>query len=164
MYRLPAVAEMLITTLQLLWLASNSAAFAQSLCRCVYGESCWPTSQDFVALTSQLSQPLIYPVPTASACYPVSSPSGNCTNVRDNQFNGNWRADQSGSMETPNLESFTFSNGSISACYINTSLGIPCTQGSVPVVGVDAQSVSDIQAAVKFAVKHNLRVAVKNTG
>lgn len=57
-----------------------------------------------------------------------------------------------------------FNNGSISACYTNTTLGVPCTQGSVPVIGVDARSASDIQAAVKFAVKHNLRLAVKNTG
>jgi hypothetical protein len=45
-----------------------------------------------------------------------------------------------------------------------TTLGVPCTQGSVPVIGVDARSVGDIQAAVKFAVKHNLRLVVKNTG
>jgi hypothetical protein len=153
---------MLLTALQISWLVYN--AFASPQCRCVYGQSCWPSIQDFSALAFQLSQPLIYPVPTASECYPVSNPSGNCTNVQDNQFDGNWRSNRSGSMQTPNLESFTFDNGSISACYLNTSLGIPCTQGSVPVIGVDARSVSDIQVAVKFAVKHNLRLAVKNTG
>jgi hypothetical protein len=67
-------------------------------------------------------------------------------------------------MEWINFETFVFNNGSISACYTNTTLGVPCTQGSVPVIGVDARSASDIQAAVKFAVKHNLRLAVKNTG
>jgi hypothetical protein len=47
---------------------------------------------------------------------------------------------------------------------MNTTLGVPCEQGSVPIVGVDARSVGDIQAAVKFAVEHNLRLVVKNTG
>jgi hypothetical protein len=84
--------------------------------------------------------------------------------VQTNQFDGNWRADQSGALQYPNFESFIFNNGSISACYMNTTLGVPCQQGSVPVTGVDARSVSDIQAAVKFAVQHNLRLVVKNTG
>jgi hypothetical protein len=67
-------------------------------------------------------------------------------------------------MQDPNLESFIFDNGSISVCYVNTSLGVPCQQGSVPIVGVDARSVGDIQAAVKFAAQHNLRLVIKNTG
>jgi len=67
-------------------------------------------------------------------------------------------------MQHPNFESFIFDNGSISACYLNTTLGVPCQQGSVPIAGVDARSVGDIQAAVKFAVQHNLRLVVKSTG
>jgi hypothetical protein len=47
---------------------------------------------------------------------------------------------------------------------MNTSLGVPCDQGSVPIIGIDARSVGDIQAAVIFAVKHNLRLTIKNTG
>ena len=36
--------------------------------------------------------------------------------------------------------------------------------GSVPPVGVDARSGTDIQAAVNFANKHNLKLVVKSTG
>lgn len=133
-------------------------------CRCLYGQECWPSASDFSALSANLSQPLVHPVPPASACYPVSSPSGNCTDAQDNQFNGTWRADQPGSMDATNFESFIFKNGSISACYMNTSLGIQCEQGSVPIVAVDARSVSDIQHAVKFATTYNLRLVIKNTG
>jgi hypothetical protein len=67
-------------------------------------------------------------------------------------------------MDATNFESFIFKNGSISACYMNTSLGIQCEQGSVPIVAVDARSVSDIQHAVKFATTYNLRLVIKNTG
>ena len=67
-------------------------------------------------------------------------------------------------MQAPNFETFILKNGSIDACYLNTTLGSPCGQGSVPVVGVDARSVKDVQAAVAFASKHNLRLVVKNTG
>ncbi|KAI3596663.1 fad binding domain-containing protein [Moniliophthora roreri] len=93
-----------------------------------------------------------------------SSPSGNCTDVQIHSSNGNWRADQAGSMQSINFQSFVFRNGTISACYLDTSLGIPCGQGSIPPIGVDARSVEDVQAAVRFASEHNLRLVIKNTG
>jgi hypothetical protein len=150
--------------LQLSLLFSFVVDVTSSQCRCLYGQPCWPSQSEFSSLENQLSQPLIHPVPPASPCYPLSHPSGNCTDAQTNQFDGNWRSNQSGSMQSPNLETFVFDNGSISACYMNTTLGVPCGQGSVPNVGVDARSVGDIQAAVKFSVKNNLRLAVKNTG
>lgn len=137
---------------------------ARRSCRCLYGEPCWPSESDFKGLATQLSHPLIYPTPPESACYPAASPSGNCTDVLSNTLDGNWRADQAGSMQSINFETYTFSNGTISACYLNTSLGISCEQGSVPVIGVDAHTVEDVQAAVKFAHNHNLYLVVKNTG
>lgn len=145
-----------------------STAFArtvsQNQCRCVYGQECWPSVSDFSALASNLSQPLVYPVPSASACYPVSNPSGNCTDTQDNRSLDEWHVDRPGSMITKNFESYVFSNGTISACYMNTSLGYPCEQGNVPVIGVDARSIADVKYAVKFAATHNLRLVVKNTG
>ncbi|KAH7921690.1 FAD-binding domain-containing protein [Leucogyrophana mollusca] len=142
-----------------------SRAFAiSSNCRCVYSEECWPSSSEFSQLESELSQPLIYPRPTAAVCYPVEHPSGNCSGLANTWTDGNWRADQPGAMEAPNFETYTFQNGTIDACYTNTTLGVPCDQGSVPVIGVDARSPADIQAAVQFAVSHDLRLVVKNTG
>jgi FAD/FMN-containing dehydrogenase len=67
-------------------------------------------------------------------------------------------------MQLTNYEVFIFPNKTISACYINTTLGVPCGQGSVPPVGIDARSGSDIQAAVNFARERNLKVVVKSTG
>lgn len=134
-------------------------------CRCLYADpSCWPSSADFASLASQLSQALIYPVPPESACYPPSNPSGNCTEVLLNNSNSTWRSAQSGSMQAPNFETFIFTNDSISACYQNTTLGVPCQQGSVSPIGVDARNAEDIQAAVAFAEKWNLRVVIKGTG
>ena len=67
-------------------------------------------------------------------------------------------------MQNTNFETFIFHNGTISACYLNTTLGISCGQGSVPPVGVDARSERDVQAAVNFAKQYNLKLALKNTG
>jgi hypothetical protein len=145
-------------------LAQVPASGGGSDCRCLYGESCWPNEEHFSTLAAQLSQPLIRPVPPASACYPPGNPSDNCSDVEAHWYDGIWRSNQAGAYENINSESYTHQNGSISACYLNTTLGLPCEQGSVPPIGVDARTIEDVQAAVRFIDQHNLRFVVKNTG
>ncbi|KAI0361589.1 FAD-binding domain-containing protein [Trametes cingulata] len=142
----------------------TGAAVATSQCRCLFGDTCWPSPSAFSKLAKQVSQPLLRPVPPASPCYPISDPSGDCDAVHRLWTDASWRANQSGAMQGANFETFVFKNDTTSACFMNTSLDIPCTQGSVPVVGVDARTDADVQAAVKFAASHNLRLVVKSTG
>jgi hypothetical protein len=162
---LPSSKSISLTSMKAFWLISAaSLVLGKNTCRCLYGEQCWPKESDFSVLASQVSQPLLQPVPPESACYPTSRPSGNCAEVMNQTSSGVWRSDQAGSMQASNFETFIFGNGTISACYLNATLGFPCEQGSVPVVGVDARSTEDVQAAITFASKHNLRLVVKNTG
>ena len=141
-----------------------TSVFSDSIrdCRCTYGSKCWPSDSEFQTLAAQVSQPLIHPAPAATPCY--NPASGNCSDVRAHWYNGVWRSDQPGAAQHPNWATYTFSNGTTQACYLNTTLGVPCQQGSVPVIGVDARTPKDIQAAVKFAARHNLRLVIKNTG
>jgi hypothetical protein len=67
-------------------------------------------------------------------------------------------------MMAPNFETYISPNGTISACYLNATLGFPCEQGSVPPIGVDARTVEDVQLTVKFASDNNLRLVIKSTG
>jgi hypothetical protein len=138
-------------------------AVGKPKCRCLFGEDCWPRDSDFTMLASELSQPLVHPLPPESACYP-SANSAECLVAKNETVNDVWRSNQVGGMQSPNFETYIFKNGTIEGCYLNTTLGIPCKQGSVPPIGVDARTVQDIQAAVKFASKHNLRLVVKSTG
>ena len=131
-------------------------------CRCTFGSGCWPPDSEFRFLASKVSQPLIYPIPPAAPCYDPAA--GNCTDVRTGWYNSLWRSDQSGAAQHPNYETYTFPNGTIQGCYLNTTLGFPCQQGNVPVIGVDARAPSDVQEAVKFAGNHNLRLVIKSTG
>ena len=131
-------------------------------CRCTSESGCWPYTSEFQTLASKVSQPLVHPFPPATPCY--DSAAGNCTDVQSGWFNGVWRSDQPGAAEHTNWETYTFPNGTIQGCYLNTSLGFPCQQGGVPVIGVDARTPDDIREAVTFAGKHNLRLVIKNTG
>ncbi|KIL58570.1 hypothetical protein M378DRAFT_313726 [Amanita muscaria Koide BX008] len=137
---------------------------AQTTCKCLSFQPCWPSASDFSDLASILSQPLIRPSPPASACYPPSHPSGNCTDVLSRLDDGPWRDNLPGAMQSINFESFTFDNGTIDACYYNTTQGYSCDQGNIPIIGVDARTVADIQAGLSFAAKHNLKLVIKNTG
>ncbi|KAG0235998.1 hypothetical protein BGW41_000585 [Actinomortierella wolfii] len=47
-------------------------------------------------------------------------------------------------------------------CLLNQTSS--CVQGAVPLYTVNVSSVADVQAAVRFASKYNIRLAVKNTG
>ena len=146
----------------LLTIALSLTSVSAHNCRCTSGSGCWPSDSEFQTLASKVSQPLIRPIPPATPCY--DSAAGNCTDVIANWHNSAWRSDQPGAAEYPNYETYTFPNGTIQGCYLDTTLGIPCRQGSVPVIGVDARTPGDIQEAVRFAGKHNLRLVIKNTG
>jgi hypothetical protein len=137
---------------------------AADTCRCLYGEPCWPNEFEFAKLATQLSQPVLHPLPPASACYHPSASSDSCEDVTAHFTDGTWRSNHPGAMQSINFEAFESHKGHISACYLDTALGIPCKQGSVPPVGVDARSESDVQAAVNFAKQHNLKLVVKGTG
>ena len=133
-------------------------------CRCLFGEPCWPSLEEFAGLASYLSKPLIYPLPTAHPCY-VAPDSADCLAVHENWDSGNWRSNRSGAAQHPNFETFISTvTGTVHGCPLNASLHIPCKQGNVPVVGVDARTVEDVQRAVTFAAAHNLRLVIKNTG
>lgn len=135
-----------------------------SSCRCLSTDSCWPPYDEFAALQANLSQPFITPTPLAAVCYPPGAPSGNCTAVQQGWTDPTFSTDHPGQMEERNWEAFIFPNGTIEECPMNNTLGIPCGQGNVPILGADVRTPEDIQAAVAFAVEHNLRVVVKNTG
>ena len=143
---------------------SQHTVQANKDCKCVFGDPCWPSDAEFEKLAAQVSQPLVRPLPPASPCYVSGTNSTECAEVTTKWTDGRWRADHPGAMQSPQFETFTFPNGTIEACYVDTSLGVPCGQGSVSAIGVDARSPSDIAAALAFASEHNLPLVVKNTG
>ena len=139
------------------------ASSADATCRCTFGDPCWPNQTAFDELASKLSQPLLHPVPPASTCYPPVDASA-CAEAKARWSESLWRADQPGAMEDATYERFFFPNGSVDACYLDANLTGKCAQGNIPVIGIDARTVEDVQAGVNFAREHNLRLVVKNTG
>ena len=151
----------------LAWLLGRSqpqdSTLAEPRCRCQYGDPCWPTEEAFTELASQLSVPLLRPRPLALPCY-ADADADTCVEIHARWDEGIWRAEQPGATQHPNFETFITPTGEVDACYTNSSISEVCGQGSVPIIGVEARTIGDVQAAVKFAAEYDLKLVIKNTG
>ncbi|KAF8174822.1 FAD-binding domain-containing protein [Mycena galopus ATCC 62051] len=128
-----------------------SSCHAQSKCRNVPGSAGFPTAAVWHAFNATVSGRLVPVVPTAKYC--ASLPGGACT---DQQWaSALFRITIPGSLD----QGYDFNPPSL--CLRNSTT---CGQGDVPIYAVLAETVEDVQAAVKFASLHNLRLVVKSSG
>lgn len=150
----------------LLSLALASVSVASQKCKCLPGESCFPSQAQLDAFSSNLSQPLIFnQTPIASVCYPTSSnfnPSA-CTAASINDDIDQFIAMTSNTLQSDNFEAL-ITNTSVQACPFNPAPNSTCFQGRVPSFSVNVTTVEDIQNTIRFASKYNLHLVVKNTG
>ena len=66
-----------------------------------------------------------------------------------------------GALQWENWEAWPEQN---QQCYVESPRSVPCAQGRVSLYSAEVESVAHIQAAVNFAVAHNIKLAIKNTG
>ncbi|KAJ7088686.1 FAD-binding domain-containing protein [Mycena epipterygia] len=133
--------------------AAHSASKRQT-CRNVPGSAGYPTSAEWSTLNTTVSGRLVTVVPSAQYCASL----GGCTDAQ--WTSALFRSSIPGAMNQYNWEQ-GYDLAPKSLCLRN---GTTCGQGDVPLYSVEAQTVADIQAAVKFASTYNLRVVVKATG
>ena len=147
----------------LLFASSASAATVARTprCKCTADQPCWPDQRAFANLQRRLSQPLIAVRPISRPCFEPTFDEDQCEVVRERFNDGIWRTDQPGALIGANWEA---ADGATTSCHFNFSSTTTCEQGRVPVIGVNATNVRDVQEAVRFAAANNLHVVVKNTG
>ncbi|KAJ7885020.1 FAD-binding domain-containing protein [Mycena leptocephala] len=120
-------------------------------CRNIPGSAGYPTAAAWSALNVTIGGRLVDVVPSAKYC--ASLPAGACTDAQ--WTSGLFRSTIAGAM----TQGYDLNPPSL--CLRNATT---CGQGDVPIYSVEAQTVADIQAAVKFASANNLRLAVKGSG
>ncbi|KAJ6551159.1 FAD-binding domain-containing protein [Mycena capillaripes] len=136
-------------------LITHSQATSNSLCRNVPGSSGYPSAAAWDALNATVSGRLVDVVPSAKYC---ASLPGGCTDAQ--WSSALFRATIPGAMDQFNWEQ-GYDLKPPSLCLRNATT---CGQGDVPIYSVEAETVEDIQAAVKFASTYNLRLAIKSSG
>jgi FAD/FMN-containing dehydrogenase len=67
----------------------------------------------------------------------------------------------SGALQWENWEAWPEQN---QQCYVESPRSVPCAQGRVSLYSAEVESAAHIQAAVNFAVTHNVKLVIKNTG
>ncbi|MCO5611704.1 hypothetical protein L7F22_065962 [Adiantum nelumboides] len=145
--------------------------------RCLPSAECWPDEETWNALNVSVGGRLLRPRPSAAPChhhhhhhtnddddernsFVRAGPS--CQETVQNWNNASWRSAQPGAMQFLNAES----HGDLT-CRLPSSPDFAytaCYQGAVPAYAVRVSETSDVQAAIRFATQHNLRLTIKSTG
>ncbi|PLB51154.1 FAD-binding domain-containing protein, partial [Aspergillus steynii IBT 23096] len=132
-----------------------------SACRCSPSQPCWPSDETWRTINESVSGRLIAVKPVAWPCHDPTLDKALCNERKTLSDDSFWRREQPGALQYQNWEALPSSNQS---CFFETPSSVPCGQGRVPVYSVVAETVNDIQEAVRFARDKNLRLVVKNTG
>ncbi|PGH15592.1 hypothetical protein AJ79_02374 [Helicocarpus griseus UAMH5409] len=130
-------------------------------CRCKPNDPCWPSSDQWKALNESIQGNLVSVRPVGDVCHDPTYNAEACQKVKDIAQNSFWRAEQPGAVQFLNWETLPASNES---CYIDGPQSVTCDQGRISLYSALVESPLQIQEAVRFARKHNLRLAVKASG
>ena len=132
-----------------------------SHCRCRPADPCWPSAAEWQALNAILAGHLEAVRPVAAVCHDPTFDAAACAAVTSLSPLSTWRAAEPGALQWTNWEARPEANQS---CYVDTARGVPCGQGRISLFSAVARGPADVQAAVRFARAHDLRLAVKNSG
>ncbi|KAK1839679.1 FAD-linked oxidoreductase-like protein 18 [Colletotrichum chrysophilum] len=138
-------------------------------CKCAPGDSCWPSDAVWTALNETISGRLLKTVLPRSVCY---KDQPNYDEAACQAVLSNWTTAAFHSSDPVSVHSPWYANNSCNPIHENGTnpFGDPlagsrgCTMGRYPAYSVNVTSAEDVQAAIKFAREHNLRLNVKNTG
>ncbi|KAI0291237.1 FAD-binding domain-containing protein [Multifurca ochricompacta] len=143
----------LVSVTAVAWaLSSSGLSLGRAHCRNQPGDPGYPTSADWSAFNNTIDGRLLNVVPSAEACLKLG-----CTEAQ--WSSGIFRQAIPGSMNAYNWEQDYGPPAEL--CLQN---GTTCEQGFVPLYAVNATAAQHIQAGIRFAQAHNLRVAIKSSG
>ncbi|KAF8577488.1 FAD-binding domain-containing protein [Ramaria rubella] len=140
----------------LLIVATSDNFTVRPKCRTQPGDRGFPTRTELDIFNSSIDGRLMTMVPSGEFCKSLSGSQCPDTEWSSSMF----RSTIPGAMLQDNWEQDYTSNPP-SLCFRNSTV---CGQGKVPVLGVNATTVTHIQAGVRFAQAHNLKVAIKASG
>ncbi|KAJ7729749.1 FAD-binding domain-containing protein [Mycena metata] len=149
---LPTSTTLLLAALS--WQGDATPLSTGKKCRNIPGSAGFPDATAWSAFNATISGRLVAAIPSAEFC----AHRGGCNDAE--WTSAVFRNVIPGAMNQVNWEQ-GYDLTPPSLCVVN---GTTCGQGDVPLYSVEAQTVTDVQAAVKFATTHNLRVAIKSSG
>ncbi|KAL2846481.1 FAD-binding domain-containing protein [Aspergillus pseudodeflectus] len=154
-----------LTHLLLLTLITNCTSARTAHCRCLPTDPCWPDPGAWDEFNRTINGHLISLRPIGAACHGPEYNETRCEIVKDSTHNPLWRISEPAAYQWTNWESeetiLGVENG---GCPISAPRDTPCHQGRISLYAIMAHSAEEVQAAIRFAKQHNLRVTIRNTG
>ncbi|KAK8017236.1 hypothetical protein PG991_008312 [Apiospora marii] len=129
---------------------------AASSCKCFPGDACWPSVADWSGLNATVGGRLVKTVPLGAPCHDPSYDEAACKHVQSEWHWEEIHMESSSSVMTP-----IFANQSCDPFQPRTEA---CALGNYVRYAVAARGADDVQAAMAFAQRRNLRFVVRNTG
>lgn len=158
---------------------TEALSISNQTCKCIPGDDCWPTAQDWEAFNATISGKLVAPRQLASVCHDPNYDQAACEYIREQwtqpeiQFvpphiltslSGFFVActNMVTSDESPSsIMAASVANGS---CDPFTAQELPCEPGPSISYAVNATDASDFTKSIAFARDRNVRLVIRNTG
>ncbi|KAK8218771.1 hypothetical protein IWZ01DRAFT_463799 [Phyllosticta capitalensis] len=125
-------------------------------CRCMPGDACWPSTQDWNQLNKTVEGRLMLNVPLAHVCHDPFYNQEECEYLKEQWILSPVHETSSTSVMAP-----WFQNAS---CDPFTPRQQPCELGNYPIYSINVSSAHDVAAGLSFAREMNIRLVVRNTG
>ncbi|KAH8841416.1 hypothetical protein MCOR27_000893 [Pyricularia oryzae] len=136
----------------------GTAAPTEQVCRCSPGQSCWPAPEVWSKFNETVGGKLIQNTPLALPCYlGKAQDEKTCGAVTQGFNSAAFLADQPLGYDYP-------LNTSCPPLPFGAVQDSSCALGNSPVYTVNATKAEDVQAAIEFVKKNNLRAVIKSTG
>ncbi|KAK7973254.1 hypothetical protein PG988_007388 [Apiospora saccharicola] len=132
-------------------------------CRTIPSDSAWPETSVWAQLNETVGGKLIQTVPIAAVCHKTlnGQDSGLHDEAKCAALRNVWFFPETHLVDPASPMSYYFSNNT---CNPWLEPDTPCTTGTDAVYVINATEVSDIQEGIRFAVKKNIRLVIRNTG
>ncbi|OBR04627.1 FAD binding domain-containing protein [Colletotrichum higginsianum IMI 349063] len=136
--------------------SASAASLPSPSCKYLPGDPGWPSADAWAQLNRTVDGRLVATVPLGSACHGDGYNATECARLQDAWLYSEVHMESSSSVMAP-----LFANAS---CDPFTPRDVPCALGNYVSYAVDASGPADVQAALRFADQHNVRLVVRNTG
>ncbi|KAM7203903.1 hypothetical protein V8F33_001874 [Rhypophila sp. PSN 637] len=136
-------------------------------CRSIPGDKSWPSITDWARLNKQVQGRLIATTPLGAVCHDefVSATTGTIPTYdasKCNELRNTWFFPETHLVHPSSPMQYTATNNSCNP--FDRDPRSPCTIGTEAVYAINATTVKHLQAGVKFAKQHNIRLVIRNTG
>ncbi|CDM36385.1 FAD-binding, type 2 [Penicillium roqueforti FM164] len=127
-----------------------------SNCRCMPGDTCWPSSDDWSRFNTFIGGWLVNTQPLGQPCHDPLYIANECRSLRQQ-----WTKPELHDLSSSSIMAATVAN---ETCDAFTPRSKPCTLGAMVLYAVNASSPDDFIQTIRFSQERNIRLVIRNTG